>query len=105
MATNKVDWEEIQTTATNIEKYNDQIYDLLKEALGEIHAIVPDPWSGEAADAAQNSFEAFDKRYRERYHELLEEYVAFLRDTAAGGHSDTEGEIKSISNEIMDLIG
>ena len=102
---NIVNWDEIRSTASSINKYNDDIYDTLQQALKTINDIVPNPWSGEAAEETKEAFIAFDRRYKDRYYDLLNEYVKYLNDTAAEEHETGEQEIKSMANNIRDLIG
>ncbi|MBR5969771.1 MAG: WXG100 family type VII secretion target [Lachnospiraceae bacterium] len=89
-----LDTDQVLMIATRIENDNTALKDLLvksKATIDNLSAV----WTGGAADATRGAYDSFSNRFFQQYHDILKQYVTFLRNNVATDYEQTEqGNIK-----------
>ncbi|MCL1790058.1 MAG: WXG100 family type VII secretion target [Peptococcaceae bacterium] len=85
----RVDTDQVGQIATNIERYNAQLDEALKKGQVSLQNL-SSVWSGRAADDTINSFKSFVEKYSQLYHDMMDNYVKFLRLNIQSGYFETE---------------
>lgn len=84
-----LDSEQVLGIATQIESDNQQLQDLLNDSKAAIDSL-SSAWTGQAADETRASYEAFAGKFFQSYHDVLTQYVKFLRNNVVDQYSQTE---------------
>ncbi len=95
-----INTEEILNLASKIENNNNRINTTLKEVKQEVDRL-SSSWSGEAANATKSSVDAFAAEYYDKYKEMIDTYVDYLRKMAAEGFVETEDSNTSVGSQFM----
>jgi WXG100 family type VII secretion target len=98
---NVVQTEEILNLANKIEKNNNNINTTLKAVKTEVDNLSRS-WSGEAATATTQAVDSFAAEYYDKYKEMIEQYVDYLRTSAAEGFETTESSNQNIGQGFID---
>jgi WXG100 family type VII secretion target len=85
----KVNTEQVEQIAGNIERLNGQLNDSLKNSQQTINNL-KNTWEGQASDATISSFNEFAQKYFQNYYDIMDQYVKFLRQNIATGYFQTE---------------
>lgn len=85
----KVNTEQVEQIAGNIERLNGQLNDSLKNAQTTINNL-KNTWEGQASDSTVSSFNEFAQKYFQNYYDIIDQYVKFLRQNVASGYFQTE---------------
>ena len=85
----KVDTEQVGQIAANIERYNGQLDEALKKGQAALQSLST-VWSGKAAEDTRDSFNSFVNKYSALYHDMMDNYVKFLRINIQSGYFETE---------------
>jgi WXG100 family type VII secretion target len=85
----KVNTEQVEQIAGNIERLNNQLNDSLKNSQQTITNL-KNSWEGQASDATISSFNEFAQKYFQNYYDVIDQYVKFLRQNVATGYFQTE---------------
>lgn len=84
-----LDSEQVLSIATQIESDNQRLQELLTESKGTIDSLSAS-WTGQAADETRSSYESFANKFFQSYHDILDQYVKFLRSNVAAQYEQTE---------------
>lgn len=100
MANNmKIDTGAIQSAASTIKSQNDQLLATLQQSQATVDSL-RGVWQGAAAEATVSAYDSFAKKYFEQYHEMLDQYVGFLNNSAGEGYSTTEQNVTRKADQI-----
>ena len=94
-----IDTEQVLGIANTMSGLNDDLKQTLesaKNAITNLESI----WQGEAANATMDAIRAFATEYFQSYHDLINEYVEFLRKNVAGGYENTETTNTSLADSF-----
>ena len=89
----------IQSIASNVADKNADLYAFLERSRASMQSLAG-IWTGKAGSAMTGAYSAFASGNFENYHQMLEEYVIFLRDISAPGYEKAEEIIADKSAEI-----
>ncbi len=84
-----LDSEQVLAIASTIESDNQQLQQLLQQSkttLDELSNI----WTGEAAETTRASYTEFSGKFFQKYYEILDQYVQFLRRNVAEQYTEVE---------------
>ena len=81
--------EEVLDIAKKIETDNEKLLDLLNESKKHLDYL-SSYWSGEASAETLASYDSFANKFFQQYHDILAEYVNFLRINVADDYDTTE---------------
>ena len=84
-----IDSEQVMAIASQIESDNTRLLELLQQSKSTIDNLAA-TWTGPAADETRTSYEAFSNKFFQTYHDVLDQYVKFLRNTIVPGYDATE---------------
>lgn len=94
-----IDSGEVQAIAANIHALNEELNDLLNSTKARIHGL-NNTYTGAAADATVAAFDRFAGSYFATYHEMIEQYVKFLRGSVAEGYT----QVVSANVKLVDQL-
>ena len=84
-----LDSEQVLAIASQIENDNKELERLLGESKTTIDNL-SSYWTGRAADETRASYDSFAGQFFQQYHDILEQYVKFLRTNVAEQYEQTE---------------
>lgn len=93
----KVNTDQVNSIANNIDNLNNRLLDELKQCQSTIKSLAS-TWDGEASNETINSFDNFANKYFQNYHDIIDQYVRFLREGVAQGYFETETANKSLAD-------
>ncbi len=85
----KVSTAQVADIAQQIDGLNKKLYDELKRSQETIKNL-SNTWDGEAAQATYASYDSFAAKYFQTYHDILDDYVKFLRINVEQNYFETE---------------
>lgn len=85
----KIDSEQVIAIANQIESDNVTLQDLLKQSKATLDGL-SSSWTGSAADQSRAAYDAFAGKYFQKYYDVLEQYVTYLRQNVSAGYDKTE---------------
>lgn len=85
----KIDTDQVVQIANNLSQLNDDLQAKLEEVKNAIINLET-VWTGEAATATKDAINEFATEYFQSYHDLINEYVEFLKTNVAEGYEQTE---------------
>ena len=91
---------EVQQAASTIENLNKNLSMNLDE-IKQIMNSTQDVYRSADATTIRAKFEMFSKKYFEDYKDVIDKYVAFLRNAVAEGYSSTQAKENSSANQFM----
>ena len=94
-----IDASEVQAIAANIHALNEELNDLLNSTQARIHSL-NNTYTGAAADATVAAFDSFASRYFTSYHEMIEQYVKFLRGSVAEGYTQVVSANVKLADQL-----
>lgn len=89
MAKTTVNTDQVNAIASEIENLNKQLSDEL-ETSKKLFANLGNSWSGEAYEATKSAYNEFSEKYFQSYHDVIDNYVKFLKTNVAQGYFDVE---------------
>lgn len=95
-----IDPSEVLSIAGSIASLNDQLEETLKETQRKVQNL-SGSWFGQAASTTIDSFNQFANRYYDSYHELLDQYVQFLRTRVAQLYPEVDNAIAKLGEDIQ----
>lgn len=96
----KIDTGAIASAAARMSSLNESLADLMNETRQQMDSLAGS-WSGAAADATIQSYDAFAAKYSEEYHKLIDDYVKFLNQVAAANYETVEQQNTSLSDALL----
>ncbi|HHX37269.1 MAG TPA: WXG100 family type VII secretion target [Clostridiaceae bacterium] len=84
-----IDSEQVLAIASQLESDNEQLQQLLSESKVTIDGLAS-YWSGKAADTTRTAYDAFAGKFFQQYHDVLNQYVKFLRNNVASQYEQAE---------------
>ncbi len=99
MAQMTLDTEQVMAIASQIESDNQQLLELLQESKATVDAL-SSYWQGKAADETRASYESFSGKFFQQYHDVLEQYVKFLRNNVATQYE----QVEQINTQLADAF-
>lgn len=84
-----IDSEQVLAIASSIESDNQQLQQLLNDSKATVDSL-SSYWTGKAADETRSSYESFANKFFQTYHDVLNQYVKFLRNNVAMQYEQTE---------------
>ncbi|GMK42098.1 hypothetical protein PCCS19_51570 [Paenibacillus sp. CCS19] len=93
----KVNTAQVLDIAQKIEGLNTNLLDQLKEGQTTVKNLA-NYWEGEAAQATIEAYESFAAKYFQTYHDILDQYVKFLKMNVAQGYFEVETTNTSLSD-------
>ncbi len=93
----KVNTDQVEQIAGNLENLNRRLTDELKNARNTLNNL-SNIWTGEAAQETTSSFNEFADKYFQSYEDIIQQYVQFLRTSVAEGYFNTETQNISLSD-------
>lgn len=85
----KVSTDQVAAIANEIDSLNRQLDDKLKECKQTFDNL-SSIWQGEAAQASIENFDSFAAKYFQKYQDVIDSYVKFLRTNVEQGYTETE---------------
>lgn len=98
---NVIKTEEIVNLANKIANINNRINETLKQAKIEVDNLSKS-WNGEASRITQDAVDTFADEYYDKYEEMIDKYVDYLKNVAAAGYVETEETNTRIGSQFMD---
>lgn len=92
----RIDTAAIESAASTISSLNSELEVTLQESQSNVQSL-GSVWTGPAAEATISSYNSFAAKYFADYKQLLEDYVVFLRQVAAGNWSTVESQNTNMS--------
>lgn len=92
-----LDTEQVLAIATQIETDNNRLKELLENTKQTIDSL-SSTWTGKASDETRASYAEFSGKYFQKYFDVLEQYVKFLRTNVSDQYSQTETANESIAD-------
>lgn len=89
MARISVDTDAVGQAAGRIEQINTELGDVLKKAQTQVDNLKNNNF-GQALDATIGAFDTFAGKYFQVYHDVIQQYVEFLRKCVQQGYMETE---------------
>lgn len=99
MAQMTLDTEQVMAIASQIESDNQQLLELLQESKATVDAL-SSYWQGKASDETRASYESFSGKFFQQYHDVLEQYVKFLRNNVAAQYE----QVEQINTQLADAF-
>ena len=93
----RIDTGAIESAAASISALNGELEATLQESQANVRSL-SGVWTGQAADATISSYDSFATKYFAEYKKLLDDYVVFLRQVAAGNWSEAEAQNANLSD-------
>jgi len=84
-----LDTEQVLSIASEIENDNNELLRLLNESKATIEGLSAS-WTGKASDETRSAYDSFANEYFQSYHDILDQYVKFLRSNVAENYELTE---------------
>ena len=84
-----IDSEQVMSIASQIDSDNKRLQELLTQSKATIDNL-GSSWTGGAADETRSSYEAFAGKFFQTYHDVLDQYVKFLRSNVASQYEQVE---------------
>ena len=84
-----LDSEQVLAIASQIDNDNKELERLLGESQDTITNLGT-VWTGKAADDTRSAYDSFAGKYFQTYHDILDQYVKFLRNNVAAQYEQTE---------------
>lgn len=94
-----LDTEQVLSIASQIENDNQQLLELLQESKATVDAL-SSYWQGKASDETRASYEGFAGKFFQQYHDILDQYVKFLRNNVAAQYE----EIEQVNTQLADAF-
>lgn len=95
----KIDTEQVAQIANNLEKLNGDLLETLEKGKTAVNSL-RNTWEGQAADATIESFNRFAANYFQSYHDILNQYVLFLRHNVSEGYFQVEVTGKGLADSF-----
>lgn len=92
----RIDTAAIESAAGTISALNSELEATLQESQSNVQSL-NSVWSGPAAEATISSYNSFATKYFADYKQLLDDYVVYLRQVAAGNWSEAETQNTNMS--------
>ena len=101
MATTQItiDSEQVLSIASSIENDNKQLQELLNDSKTAVDSL-SSYWTGKASDETRSSYDSFASKYFQTYHDVLDQYVKFLRTNVAEQYQQTE----TVNTQLADAF-
>lgn len=84
-----LDSEQVLAIASQIETDNGKLQTLLNESKAAIDTACQN-WQGKASEDTRAAYESFATQYFQKYYDILDQYVKFLRSNVAEQYSQAE---------------
>ena len=97
----KMNAGELRSSATVIKNKNEDLRDTLNQINNAVINLVERSWKGDAATKTKDKMDEFIRKTFAQYTEAVNEYVAFINDTAQK-YDTVEATISSNANQQMD---
>ena len=81
--------EQVLGIASQIENDNRELNELLKTSKSTVDSL-SSYWKGTASSATQDAYNSFAQSYFQKYYEILDQYVRFLRNNVVINYENTE---------------
>lgn len=95
----KLNSDQVMQIASNLESLNTKLLEELKASKATVDGL-SSVWTGEAANATRDSYNEFATKYFEAYHEIINQYVSFLRTAVVAGGESVEMTNISLSQNF-----
>lgn len=88
---------EVLNIAANLDGLNKQLDETLKQTQARVQSLMNN-WTGQAASATSDAYSSFANKYFQNYHDLLDNYVKFLRKNVSEGYEQVETHNAKLSD-------
>lgn len=88
---------EVLNIAANLDGLNKQLDETLKQTQARVQSLMNN-WAGQAATATSDAYNSFANKYFQNYHDLLDNYVKFLRKNVSEGYEQVETHNAKLSD-------
>lgn len=92
-----IDTEQVMSIAAQIENDNNQLKEKLESTKATIDSLSA-TWTGQAADETRASYAEFANKFFQKYYDVLDQYVKFLRNNVSDQYTQTETANKTIAD-------
>lgn len=92
-----LDTQQVLGIASLLENDNKVLQELLNDSKASIDNL-SNFWTGSAADETRESYNAFASKFFQTYHDILDQYVKFLRVNVA----DQYEQIEQMNTQLAD---
>ena len=93
----KINTDQVEAIATNIETNNKKLKDTLEESQAAMKSL-GSTWQGESATSTMNAYDTFAANFFQDYYNIIDSYVKFLRNNVAADYISTETSNISLSD-------
>lgn len=94
-----IDSQQVLGIASQIENDNNQLQQLLNDSKATVDSLST-YWQGKASDDTRSSYNVFAGKFFQQYHDVLNQYVVFLRKNVAEQYEQTE----QINTQLADAF-
>jgi len=94
-----IDTNEVLAIAGRIENDNLKLRELLDNSKARIDGLTA-YWQGQAANSTQESYAFFAGQFFQKYQDILQQYVTFLRRNVAEQYTETE----TVNTQLSDAF-
>lgn len=95
----KVNTDQVTQIASEIDSLNKQLLDELEKCKSTLNNLA-NVWTGEASNATREAFNSFANTYFQNYHDIIDQYVKFLKENVAQGYFETESSNVSLADSF-----
>lgn len=92
-----LDTEQVLSIASQIENDNNQLKELLEKTKQTIISL-SSTWTGKAADDTRASYTEFSNKFFQKYYDVLDQYVKFLRNNVSEQYTQTENTNSALAD-------
>jgi WXG100 family type VII secretion target len=92
-----LDAEQVRAIATEIDSDNQELRRLLEESKSDLNSL-SSYWSGQASEDTIEAYNGFANQYFQKYEDILNQYVKFLRANVAEDYSEAESKNISLAD-------
>ena len=94
-----LDTEQVLAIATQIENDNQQLMQLLNDSKATVDGL-SSVWTGKAANETRTAYNEFSGKFFQQYHDVLDQYVKFLRTNVAAQYE----EVETVNTQLADAF-
>jgi len=92
--------DEVRQIATSIESLNKKLDENLRDIQKSMKNM-ESSWKSKAASNIQGKFDSLANKYFDKYKNVIDEYVKFLRTQVSEGYENTENQISSNADKFV----
>lgn len=93
----RVSTGEVNQIAQTMDNLNKRLSEELREGQATVNALA-NVWEGEAAQMTIDAFDSFAQEYFQKYEDIINQYVQFLRSNIDVGYTEIETQNQKLAD-------